>query len=371
MEKLQPTLFRVATSASVSEDATATIFDMDGTLIRTKSGARHPREASDWEWMPGVLYRLVRDAAPIIIFTNQSRVDLGAPAASLPIVRTSQVVAALEAAGLAAVAYIAAGLATPSRSSDALGIYRKPWPRAFLEYIRTDATTRVNYIGDAAGRPGDFSDSDRGFAYNIHLALRDADSPATVRFFTPEEYFGGAPMAPRYWLLPDPLPASPNVDRNLHTLVELAAARVIIMVGSPGSGKSTLAAMLAARFLGRTFSNDDHRTATATLAAATAYLATPKSGPAVIDNTHPTAESRAAAAALGPSAVLFLDYPKELPIYLNMLRGASGGKQVPAIAIATYYKRLEPPSGSTTYVWQWQPTINKAICPRYGMRAPG
>ncbi len=50
-------------------------FDLDGTLIRTKSGKKFPLSTADWTWwhpcVPEKLRALHRDGFRLVIFTNQ------------------------------------------------------------------------------------------------------------------------------------------------------------------------------------------------------------------------------------------------------------------------------------------------------------
>jgi len=83
--------------------------------------------------------------------------------------------------------------------------YRKPnigWKR-YINYLPGSF-----YVGDAAGREGDFSDSDLKFAQNMGLT-----------FYIPEVFFGITIIQKKYF------------KDNLF----------IIMMGAPGSGKSTYA----------------------------------------------------------------------------------------------------------------------------------
>ncbi len=56
------------------------IFDVDGTLTTTKSGATFRKTADDWQWLPGRLERLHqldRDGMKLAIATNQGGVAFG------------------------------------------------------------------------------------------------------------------------------------------------------------------------------------------------------------------------------------------------------------------------------------------------------
>lgn len=56
------------------------IFDADGTLVTTKSGATFRKSADDWQWLPGRLERckeLDRAGTKIALATNQGGVAFG------------------------------------------------------------------------------------------------------------------------------------------------------------------------------------------------------------------------------------------------------------------------------------------------------
>jgi bifunctional polynucleotide phosphatase/kinase len=53
---------------------------LDGTLIKTKSGAVFPKDAHDWQlWSPKIvptLQKLYEDGYKIVIFTNQRGIEV-------------------------------------------------------------------------------------------------------------------------------------------------------------------------------------------------------------------------------------------------------------------------------------------------------
>lgn len=56
------------------------IFDVDGTLVTTKSGATFRKTAADWQWLPGRLDKLgqlKRDGVHLAVCTNQGGVAFG------------------------------------------------------------------------------------------------------------------------------------------------------------------------------------------------------------------------------------------------------------------------------------------------------
>jgi D-glycero-D-manno-heptose 1,7-bisphosphate phosphatase len=56
------------------------IFDVDGTLVSTKSGAAFRKSADDWQWLPGRLEKvksLIAQGIGVAIATNQGGVAFG------------------------------------------------------------------------------------------------------------------------------------------------------------------------------------------------------------------------------------------------------------------------------------------------------
>jgi len=56
------------------------IFDVDGTLVRTKSGATFRKSADDWKWLPRrlqMIHSLIDSGIIVAIATNQGGVAFG------------------------------------------------------------------------------------------------------------------------------------------------------------------------------------------------------------------------------------------------------------------------------------------------------
>lgn len=142
-------------------------FDLDDTLIKTKSGCKFPISENDWEWkydnVPIKIKELQEQGYECIIFSNQFR---------LKQITKNKIIHVCQLLNIGA--YVA-------KQKDN---YRKPdigmWQ--FLESSHQNEMmidkNHSFYVGDAAGREHDFSDSDKVFAENVG-----------IRFFTPEEYF--------------------------------------------------------------------------------------------------------------------------------------------------------------------------------------
>lgn len=172
-------------------------FDMDNTLIATRLRERHfARGPTDWKWynehVPNKLSSIAATHL-VAIFTNQGGVvasEWVQPSKSLLSFR-ERVNNFIYMLNLPAVA-VCGALKYPSgknfkqRSSESEHRRtRKPGPgmwlelKSYLNEIGYEIDENESFIvGDAAGREGDFLDSDKGFANVLKL-----------RFFVPEEFF--------------------------------------------------------------------------------------------------------------------------------------------------------------------------------------
>ncbi|PVF98843.1 PNK3P-domain-containing protein [Serendipita vermifera] len=209
------------------------LFDLDGTLITTKSGRRFPENCEDWKWfspvVPIKLRELYLAGTSIFIITNQmcpkkvaqkdeyhaewkKKLDLVASALyDIPF----RVLAATDQ-----------------------DFYRKPLPGMWYAVQEIIKSHGINvsepmafFVGNAAGRKNDHSGSDRKFASNVG-----------IQFYTPEEYFlGGNPIhfelkgfhpssifVERPLFLPSSTPLVPSTERPT----------IVLFVGYPAVGKT-------------------------------------------------------------------------------------------------------------------------------------
>ena len=162
-------------------------FDLDSTLIESRSQRRMPRGRTDWQWLhpevPVKLRALHADGCKIVVFTNQGGIGLGHVGAAELLGKIGDVVVAL---GVPLQAFVAS----------AYDIHRKPSTGMWLRFVShhndnmQPDLSRCVFVGDAAGREKgwdgrvdtrrDHSLDDRRFALNVGL-----------RFATPEPYFLG------------------------------------------------------------------------------------------------------------------------------------------------------------------------------------
>ena len=168
--------------------------DLDGTLIRTRK-ARFAKDEYDYAFLPNCIKTLknyIQKGYTIAIFTNQKRNP------KIMISRIENVLADLINEGINPWVFV-------STKDDK---YRKP-DTAMWGYFIINLEYGINdkssfYVGDAAGRPQDHSDSDLKFAENIGL-----------KFEVPEDIF------------PTTVIDIPDYQS------------MFIFVGNQGSGKST------------------------------------------------------------------------------------------------------------------------------------
>ena len=129
-------------------------FDYDQTLVVPKKGS-FSQNITDWTWIRDCVVEKIKEFYSkgfcIVIFTNQSR-DF----------KKTQIKNALNLLNVPYKAYIMYNKKL-----------KKPNPYYFNEFIQGKVVNKNMsfYVGDALGRPGDFSDSDKNFAINSNIFL--------------------------------------------------------------------------------------------------------------------------------------------------------------------------------------------------------
>lgn len=272
------------------------IFDFDWTLVKPQAGRKFPTKVADWEWLrpsvPEVVRRFAKDHQ-IVIVTDQSKPW-----------KLDQIKAVIAELGVVDHLTIVVGVKT-----------QKPDPSLFLSAYPKFHKEKAFYVGDAAGRPGDWSDKDRKFAAAID-----------VEFKTPEELF--------------PLP---QIEKPKG--LESKTKEVVIMVGYPASGKSTIAKDLKGY---HRVDGDSLKTAAAMVRDAKKHVG---DSSIVFDSTAGTKAKRAEfvkfATEVGlPVRVFWVQTSIEDSMERNRQRAAEGGPKVPDVVFYVYRKNFEEPAAA-------------------------
>lgn len=194
------------------------MLDLDNTLITVKSGKKFPIDENDWKWLydnvKSTLQTYYNNDYCIIIMSNQGGINKGIQSADSWMKKLNTIINEID-------------FDIRVFCSTGHNKYRKPFPTFFDEFIPYDIRSSLDYknsffCGDAAGRKGDFNDTDYKFAYNCML-----------NFKTPEEFFLGENV-----VIPKIKYEFPKITSELEYEIKFKEKDMIIMVGYPGSGKS-------------------------------------------------------------------------------------------------------------------------------------
>ncbi|XP_075695947.1 bifunctional polynucleotide phosphatase/kinase isoform X2 [Rhinoderma darwinii] len=326
-------------------------FDIDGTIITTKSGKVFPTSPDDWRILfpeiPKKLKALLTDGYKVVFLTNQMGISRGK---LRPEVFKAKVEAVLDQLEIPVQVLVATGM----------GMYRKP-VTGMWDYLCEKGNDGVTvkkedcvYVGDAAGRPAnwapdrkkkDFSCSDRLFAVNLG-----------IKFYTPEEYFLGWKKAAFQLPAFDPKALDPNgplYDPSSSTLAS-SSPEVVVTVGFPAAGKSTfIKEHLVPK--GYSYANRDTLgTWQKCVAACEDALRNGKR--IVIDNTNPDVESRSryiscAQKAGVPVRCFFFTATLEVAKHNNRFREmtSKGHVSVNDMVINSYKSKFVAPSLNEGY----------------------
>lgn len=311
-------------------------FDLDSTLIKTKSGKTFPINNSDWV----LLYELIIEKfkelnkSTIIIFSNQMGISKGHTNEEEILEKIKNIQKKINSPFI----FIA------SKEDD---IFRKP-RIGMYEYIEKKIYIQFDkkksfYVGDMAGRKNDKTDSDRKFSLNLD-----------IKFYTPEEYFLNKETE-LYDL------SGYKLDNN-HKGTKINTdmkKELIIISGLPGSGKS----YLAKKFNNyKFFSRDENGAKYLKLAEKSIK----NNEPVVIEGLFSTNESRNKVLEIIKNSdyttrLIQMETNVELAYHLNLYRSLFEGKdKIPMIVYHKYKKNYEEPIvNQWTSIESCHPKINK------------
>lgn len=199
-------------------------FDLDDTLINTKSGKKFAKDSNDWKWLydnvKDTLQSYIDKGFQIIIVTNQA----GIKSNNTKLNEFKQKIEFIETDINKTHPNISFKLYCAVHKD----VHRKPYP-TFLETMNIDRSVSF-FCGDGAGRSGDHTSGDIKFAYNL-----------MIHFKTPERLFLNDINSNGIITYP-----IKQLDETLINLDQISSItpnedkkpELIIMVGLPASGKS-------------------------------------------------------------------------------------------------------------------------------------
>jgi bifunctional polynucleotide phosphatase/kinase len=200
-------------------------FDLDYTIIKTKSGNIFPKNKDDWMLLdPKVKTKFIELAKIsnnlIVIFSNQKGLGINKNPTTISEFK-DKINNIKNELGVDFI--FIAGLQDD--------IYRKP-RIGMWQFIQRKLSIKINktnsfYVGDMAGRSTDKYDTDLKFALNLR-----------IKFMVPEEYFLNDNSKYKSSLSGYQLD---NYSTNTKLNILPESNRMVIISGYPGSGKSHLA----------------------------------------------------------------------------------------------------------------------------------
>ena len=324
-------------------------FDLDGTLIVTKSKRRFPKDKDDWkiinESIPPKLQQLHQDGYRILVFTNQKNLVKRMRKEDFK-EKCMNIQQLLE---VPIIFYI----------SLEDGYMRKPFPGMF-EYHNKQYPVLLDdsfYVGDAWSKKECFSDSDICFAKNCALPFYKAEE-----FFlkdNPELY---DKISPSLILKKDV-----NFVRNQIKLKNfIDDKQYIFIISPPASGKTTFCERYLPEFV--RLSKDDYKQP----AKYRHIINTHIENKIVFDNTNATFASREKILSYLPKdakiGYIIRHIPKEQSFYLNKYRcfmSKGRKKLLPNVAIYTYYKRLQLPTSPSVFTIHFSWIFARQLCHFY------
>lgn len=275
-------------------------FDLDDTLITTKSGNRFSRGRDDWRWwnavVPGRLKELHAQGYAIVVISNQAAVALRSdPKAAKGSMKSvmnfkEKVTSVLNALELPITVYAAT-------EHD---LFRKPRTGMWEQMLQDCSLTEHGdivweacvFVGDAAGRE---ADKNSGVRKDHSCSDRDFAANVGIPFHTPEEYFLGEAVKPFIrtfnpadHLTPMP-PSSTDVSPVIFT--KKHDRDIVVFCGSPGAGKSTFYWRHLQPLGYERVNQDTLKTRDKCLKVAEQHLEDGK--PVAVDNTNADIETRA------------------------------------------------------------------------------
>lgn len=313
------------TYGNLRENMPLAVFDLDGTLIETKSGKIMPIDSNDWLYRTKNVITKLQDynkTHQVVIITNQMGLVANQD-------RYNNWKAKLKtiATQINIPLYILVSIANDQ--------YRKPMPSFWTVLKSLNYNSISFYCGDAMGRKNDHSDSDLKFALN-----------GKIPFKTPEEIFENRTIN----IPPINYKAHDEIKKysvNLNQPFVPKDKEIIILVGFPGSGKSSLTKELL-KHQYTSINQDTLKTKAKCIKECEKLMKENKS--IIIDNTNPSVDARKVYIDLAKKMkyyvrVFVFDVSMEFAIHNAKYRVYKNiQKMIPSIAYNMYRKNYSEPT---------------------------
>ncbi len=207
-------LYSTISFKSMSKDKPIAGFDLDWTIIKTRSGKVFPKNHEDWDWLYDNTKEKLQTLSQkynIVIITNQN----GLKTTDKRDEFIKKALAIIKELNIPIKLYILIKS----------GFYRKPltgiWEECNKEFGKSD---KDFYCGDAAGRENDFAATDLMFAFNNK-----------VHFYLPENLFLGEDNKVNVEF---PTYLTDYLGKREELNIDIKEPTLILIAGYPGSGKS-------------------------------------------------------------------------------------------------------------------------------------
>jgi bifunctional polynucleotide phosphatase/kinase len=287
-------------------------FDLDYTLIKPKSGNKFPKDYNDWVLLDvkKKLNELYDSGFKIVVFTNQAGFSFNLEEFTKKIKAIStELEVPLQVFGCTDYGY-----------------YRKPSIGMWKLLTNNNEGIEIDmkqsfYVGDAAGRKGDFSDSDLKFALNLGLKFYTDIKMEEKEFTSPKH----------------PIHSIPKLENNFDYYKN--QQEMIILVGPPATGKGTFAKKFPDYIIA---CQDDLKTKPKVISLIKKSLKEGKS--VIVDRKNEYIVDRKEFIDIAkefnvPVRIAWFDMPRELVEHLAIYREITTGKHIPSIVFNKYFSK--------------------------------
>jgi bifunctional polynucleotide phosphatase/kinase len=290
-------------------------------LIKPKSGNKFPKNYTDWFLLPNVkkkLNELYDSDHKIVIFTNQAGTsfDLDDFIKKMKDI-TDMINVPIQVFGCTDYGYC-----------------RKPSVGMWWLLMHNNENIEIDmsksfYVGDAAGRKGDFSNSDLKFALNIGLKFY-CDISSLIK---------GIPDTFPHPIHPLELANNFNKYLDQDTVTFTDSQEMIILTGPPGCSKSTFSKKFPDYVV---VCQDNLKTKAKLMSALKKALTDGYS--VIVDRKNEYIADRAEFIKLAvkydiPVRIIWFDMPRELSEHLSVYREIMTGKHIPSIVFNKYFSK--------------------------------